>query len=92
MDLIKLNLAEAFASFSECWSPRVAGQVNDCAIKLAKLEGDFLWHHHEAEDELFLVVKGTMTMHLRDEDRERAIEIGEGELIIILRLTPVLIM
>ena len=81
----KLNLADAFGSFNECWSPRLAGQVNDCAIKLAKLEGDFVWHHHEAEDELFLVVKGTLIMHIRDEKGERAIEIREGELIIIPR-------
>jgi len=85
MTIAKINLAQAFASFDEQWSPRLAGQVNDCAIKLAKIEGDFIWHHHESEDELFLVVKGVLAMHIREDSGERVIEVGEGELIIIPR-------
>jgi mannose-6-phosphate isomerase-like protein (cupin superfamily) len=75
----KINLEEAFASFSETWSPKVAGDVNDAQIKLVKLSGRFDWHHHEHEDELFLVVRGRMRMGLRDGD----IDLGPGELIIV---------
>ena len=75
----KVNLADAFARFSDPWSPRVAGDINDMQVKLAKFEGKFDWHHHEREDELFLVVKGTMRMGLRDGD----IDLDEGEMIIV---------
>ncbi len=85
MAIAKINLAQAFASFDEQWSPRLAGKVNDCDIKLAKIEGDFVWHHHEDEDELFLVVKGALRMHIREDSGERSIEVGEGEMIIIPR-------
>ena len=85
MTLAKINLTHAFASFDEQWSPRLAGKVNDCDIKLARIEGDFVWHHHEEEDELFLVVKGVLRMHIREDSSERSIEVGKGELIIIPR-------
>jgi mannose-6-phosphate isomerase-like protein (cupin superfamily) len=75
----KVNLAEAFGRFAEHWSPRIAGELNDAYLKLAKLKGEFVWHHHEQEDELFLVVKGRLLMRLRDRD----IWLEEGELIII---------
>lgn len=75
----KTNLADAFASFTDHWSPKVAGDINDAQVKLVKFGGKFDWHHHEQEDELFLVVKGTMRMGLRDGD----VDVGEGELIII---------
>jgi|TARA_R110001606_G_scaffold12706_5_gene55625 mannose-6-phosphate isomerase-like protein (cupin superfamily) len=75
----KINLAEAFASFSNHWSPKVAGNINDAQVKLAKFEGKFDWHHHDEEDELFLVVKGTMRMGLRTGD----IDVGEGEFLIV---------
>ena len=74
----KVNLAQAFASFSDPWSPRVAGDINDMQVKLAKFEGAFDWHHHEREDELFLV-KGRIRMGLRDGD----IDLDEGEMIIV---------
>lgn len=77
----KANLADKFALFREHWSPKIAGEVNDAYVKLVKFKGDFVWHHHEREDELFLVVKGSFTMKLRDGD----IEVGEGEFIIIPR-------
>lgn len=85
MAIRKLNLTEAFASFDECWQPREAGRVNNCAVKLAKLDGDFIWHHHEHEDELFLVVEGALTMHVRDDGVERAVDLAPGEMIIIPR-------
>ncbi len=75
----KVNLADAFASFSDHWSPKVAGDINDMQVKLAKFEGKFDWHLHEKEDELFLVVKGRMRMGLRSGD----VELDEGEMIIV---------
>ena len=78
----KINLSEKFASFTDQWSPKVIGEVNDAAVKLAKLEGDFEWHHHEHEDELFLVVKGQLTIKLRDQED---IVLSEGECVIIPR-------
>jgi mannose-6-phosphate isomerase-like protein (cupin superfamily) len=75
----KVNLAKAFASFADAWSPKIAGDVNDCQIKLVKLRGAFHWHRHEAEDELFLVVQGALRMRLRDGD----VEVGPGEFIIV---------
>lgn len=79
--LEKVVLSEAFAKFSDTWSPKVAGDVNEMQIKLARFSGDFVWHDHETEDELFLVVKGALTMKLRDGD----VELGPGEFIIVPR-------
>ncbi|MEO1723521.1 MAG: cupin domain-containing protein [Pseudomonadota bacterium] len=71
----KKGLDAAFASFSETWAPRIAGQVNDMQIKLAKFEGSFTWHFHAREDELFLVHRGRLLMRFRD--REEIVEAGE---------------
>jgi mannose-6-phosphate isomerase-like protein (cupin superfamily) len=79
MTIKKINLAEAFATFSDHWNPRIAGEVNDSLVKLVKFTGQFDWHHHEVEDELFLVVSGIMRMGLRDGD----VDVGPGEYIII---------
>ena len=75
----KVNLAEAFSKVPDFWNPRIAGQINNFQLKVVKLNGAFDWHHHELEDELFLVVSGRMRMGLRDGD----IEVGEGEFIIV---------
>lgn len=75
----KVKLAEKFALVDEYWSPKIIGDLNDCHIKVAKFKGEFTWHHHENEDELFLVIKGSLLMKLRDQD----IEVNEGEFIII---------
>ena len=75
----KVNLAAKFAQFSEQWSPKIVGQVNAMHVKLAKLQGEFVWHHHETEDEMFLVVQGRLTIRLRDRD----IHLEEGEFLII---------
>jgi mannose-6-phosphate isomerase-like protein (cupin superfamily) len=64
----KVNLAAGFARISEHWSPKIAGELNDFQVKLVKLQGEFVWHHHELEDELFLVIKGRLTMKLRGSD------------------------
>jgi mannose-6-phosphate isomerase-like protein (cupin superfamily) len=75
----KVNLAEKLARISECWSPKAVGAVNDFHVKLAKLRGEFVWHAHEAEDELFLVLKGTLRMQFRDHE----VVVDPGELIIV---------
>jgi mannose-6-phosphate isomerase-like protein (cupin superfamily) len=77
----KVNLAEKFALIHEHRSPKVAGELNGQHVKLVKLKGEFIWHHHEHEDELFLVVKGKFLMELRTGN----IEVNEGEFIIIPR-------
>lgn len=79
MTIAKVNLADAFAQFSDHWSPRVAGEINDAQVKLVKFAGKFDWHHHEREDELFLVVSGVLRMGLRTGD----IDVQPGEFIII---------
>jgi len=76
-----INLAEKFALIEDYWSPRIAGELNDSYVKLAKLKGEFVWHHHEQEDELFLVVRGTLCIQLRDRD----LWLREGEFAVIPR-------
>lgn len=75
----KVNLAEKFGSFSDRWSPKIIGELNDFHVKAVKLKGEFIWHHHDDEDEMFLVVAGTLRMKFRD--RETVIQ--EGEFIIV---------
>jgi mannose-6-phosphate isomerase-like protein (cupin superfamily) len=75
----KVNIAEKFKLFNEYWSPKIAGELNDSYIKFAKLKGEFEWHFHENEDELFLVVKGNLLLKLRDKD----IHLGEGEFFVV---------
>jgi mannose-6-phosphate isomerase-like protein (cupin superfamily) len=75
----KVNLNQKFSQFQDYWQPKIAGELNDTYIKLAKFKGEFVWHHHETEDELFLVVKGTLLIKLRDRD----ILLQEGEFTII---------
>jgi mannose-6-phosphate isomerase-like protein (cupin superfamily) len=77
----KVNLTEALSLFGEHWQPRIVGELNGQHVKVVKLQGEFVWHHHESEDELFLVVKGAMDMHLRD----RVIHLGEGDFFIVPR-------
>ena len=71
----KVNLNQKFGLFSETWQPRIVGELNGQHVKLVKLQGEFVWHHHEQEDELFLVVAGRMTIQFRD--REVALQAGE---------------
>ncbi len=74
-----VNLAEKFGLFQDYWSPKIAGELNDSYLKLVKFKGEFVWHHHEHEDELFLVVKGRLLIKLRGRD----IWLGEGEFVVI---------
>jgi len=77
----KVNLAEKLALFSDYWSPKIVGELNGQHVKLAKLRGEFVWHRHEQEDELFLVLQGRLTIELR----ENAIVLEPGEFCIIPR-------
>ena len=77
----KINLAEKFSMFKEKWSPKIVGELNGQHVKLVRFQGPFVWHHHDDEDEMFLVVKGSFAMEFRD----RIVEIKEGEFIIIPR-------
>ncbi len=79
--LEKVNLAQKFSLFEDCWSPKIVGEVNDFHVKLAKLEGEFVWHHHDEEDELFLVIQGRLQMRFRDRD----IWLEPGEFLIVPR-------
>jgi mannose-6-phosphate isomerase-like protein (cupin superfamily) len=77
----KINLAQKFTLFQDHWKPRIAGELNGQYIKLVKVKGEFVWHSHANEDELFLVMKGRLLIKLRDQD----IQLEEGELVIIPR-------
>ena len=77
----KVSLSEKLAQFSEHWKPKIVGEVNDSYVKLVKFKGEFVWHHHENEDEMFLVVQGRLRMKLRD----REIALNPGEFVIIPR-------
>jgi mannose-6-phosphate isomerase-like protein (cupin superfamily) len=77
----KVNLAEKLGRITERWSPRIVGELNGQHVKLAKLEGEFVWHRHAGEDELFLVLQGHLDIHLR----ERVVGLDPGELFIVPR-------
>jgi mannose-6-phosphate isomerase-like protein (cupin superfamily) len=74
-----VNLKDKFSRISEFWSPKIIGEVNDSYVKVVKLQGEFVWHHHDHEDEMFLVTHGTLRMHFRDRDQI----IKPGEFIIV---------
>jgi mannose-6-phosphate isomerase-like protein (cupin superfamily) len=76
-----INLKNKFSLFSDYANPRVIGEVNECQVKAVKLKGEFIWHHHDHEDELFLVVKGTLRMKFRDSEAV----VREGEFVIVPR-------
>jgi mannose-6-phosphate isomerase-like protein (cupin superfamily) len=78
----KVNLDDAFASFTEQWDPRIAGELNGQAVKVAKVEGEFVWHQHEDADELFLVRNGELRIQLRNQPD---IVLQEGEFVIVPR-------
>ncbi len=82
-----VNVAEKFSRFSDYWNPKIVGELNDSYVKLVKLRGEFLWHRHEAEDELFLVVRGRLRMKVREDTGERELIVDEGEFLIVPRGT-----
>ncbi len=75
----KINLAEKFNLVKQYWSPKIIGELNDSYVKAVKLKGEFIWHHHDQEDELFLVVKGSLRIRFRDRD----VRLAEGEFLIV---------
>jgi mannose-6-phosphate isomerase-like protein (cupin superfamily) len=82
-DGTRINLAEKLAMFSEQWQPKVVDTIDDYEIKVVKIDGDFVWHQHADADELFIVLKGKLRMDFRD----RKVELGPGELIVVPRAT-----
>jgi mannose-6-phosphate isomerase-like protein (cupin superfamily) len=76
-----VNIKNKFSLFAEQWSPKIIGEMNDSYVKIAKLQGEFVWHHHEHEDEMFLIIQGSLTIRLR----ERDLVVNEGEFVIIPR-------
>ena len=81
MKLEKVNLAEKFGLFRDHWTPRVVGSLNGQHVKVVKLLGEFVWHHHQEADELFLVVKGSMRLELRD----GSVDLAAGDFLIVPR-------
>src|SRR6187549_253106 len=77
----KVNLSEKFALINEYWRPKVVGELNGQEVKLVKFQGEFPWHHHEQEDEMFLAVKGNFRIEFRD----KTVELNEGEFVIVPR-------
>lgn len=75
------NLLRAFGRFEEHWSPRIVADVNDCQVKIAKIQGEFVWHKHDTQDELFYVVRGSMVIRLRDSD----VHLQEGDFYVVPR-------
>ena len=76
----KVNIVDAFKKITDNWQPYIVGELNGQSVKLARFDGEFVWHSHETEDELFLVTKGRICIELRDEDD---VELGEGEFFIV---------
>ena len=74
-----VNIADKFGNIQDYWNPRIIGELNDFAVKAVQLKGEFVWHHHDNEDELFLVIKGTLRMRFRD----REVVVHEGEFLIV---------
>jgi len=79
MSYESINLEDKFSKFSEHWLPKIIAQMNDYHIKLAKVQGEFIWHDHPETDEMFLVVKGQLEIHLRDE----VVTLNEGEMYVV---------
>jgi mannose-6-phosphate isomerase-like protein (cupin superfamily) len=75
----KVNLTQKLGLFQELWKPKIVAELNGQHVKLVKLKGEFMWHHHDAEDELFLVVKGQLSIKFRDQE----VQLKEGEFIVV---------
>ena len=76
---MKVNLAEKLELFTEHWSPKIVGEINNVAVKLVKFQGEFVWHHHELEDEMFYVIAGEFDMEFRD----KTVHLTVGEFLIV---------
>jgi mannose-6-phosphate isomerase-like protein (cupin superfamily) len=80
-EMEKVNLAQKLTLFNEHWNPKIVGELNDSYVKVVKVQGEFVWHHHEAEDELFYVLNGRLLIQFRDRD----VWLDEGEFLIVPR-------
>jgi mannose-6-phosphate isomerase-like protein (cupin superfamily) len=87
-----INIAQKFSQFHEPWSPKIVGEINDSYVKAVRFQGEFVWHHHDNEDEMFLVVKGRFRMEFRESvndagelPKERDVWLEEGEFIVVPR-------
>lgn len=84
----KINLAQKLSAFQDRWSPKIVGELNGQHVKLVKFQGEFIWHRHDIEDELFLVLHGAFRMDYKDADAvEKSMELAEGEFVIVPRGT-----
>ena len=81
----KINLAQKLSLFQDHWNPRIIGELNGQYLKLVKFKGPFTWHHHDNEDEMFLVVKGRFRLDYREDDSDREVWIEAGEFVIVPR-------
>lgn len=81
MTIEKVNIQEKFSHIKDFWNPRVVGELNNQYVKLVRFQGDFVWHHHENEDEMFLVIEGRFNMEMRD----KTVTLNAGDFIIIPR-------
>lgn len=80
----KVSLTEKFAQFDETWQPKIVAELNDFHVKLVKLDGEFVWHHHDVEDELFFVIDGSLEMKYRDASGRACVErVGPGEFLVM---------
>lgn len=79
----KINVAQALASFDETWQPRIVGTMNDAHVKVVKLHGDFVWHHHDDTDEMFFVIDGAFDMKYRDNSGEHVLHLTAGEFVVV---------
>ena len=79
----KVNLEDKFKQFNDYWSPKIVGDLGKYQIKLAKFHDQFVWHHHNNEDEFFLIIKGSVTIHLKENNQEKQYELKEGEFFIV---------
>ncbi len=85
--LTKVNLGAKFSLFNEHWTPKIIGEVNDLHVKIAKIQGEFPWHHHEHEDELFYVVKGALRLKVREHGKVNEFLLMPGEFLVVPRKT-----
>lgn len=82
-ELRKVSIREKLDAIAEMWHPKIVATVNKFALKLVKLEGEFIWHHHDEEDEVFVVLSGGIAMHYRLDGTEKVVEFGSGELLVV---------
>jgi mannose-6-phosphate isomerase-like protein (cupin superfamily) len=81
----RVNLAEKLTTFQAHWSPKIVGRLNDYKLEVVKVQGEFVWHKHDETDDFFLVIRGRLSIDLRDDGVQRTVELGPGELFVVPR-------